>query len=62
MATLTATPSGVLMRAQVERLESMAHLLASLEWPFTIHTPDQLRDSLRDVARQLTAAAERPPG
>ncbi|MEW9517721.1 helix-turn-helix transcriptional regulator [Streptomyces tubercidicus] len=62
MVTLTATPSGVLMRAQVERLESMAHLLASLEWPFTIHTPDQLRQSLRDVAQQLTMAAERRSG
>ncbi|MFE6737113.1 helix-turn-helix transcriptional regulator [Streptomyces tubercidicus] len=62
MATLTATPSGVLMRAQVERLECMARLLASLEWPFTIHAPDQLRDSLRDLARQLTTAAERPSG
>ncbi|MGW8555123.1 helix-turn-helix transcriptional regulator [Streptomyces tubercidicus] len=62
MATLTATPSGVLMRAQVERLECMARLLASLEWPFTIHAPDELRDSLRDLARQLTTAAERTPG
>lgn len=61
IATLTATPTGVLLRAQVQRLESMAHLLASLEWPFTIRSPDQLRQSLKDLAQQLMTAAERPP-
>ncbi|MFG2533009.1 helix-turn-helix transcriptional regulator [Streptomyces sp. NPDC048516] len=62
IVTLTATPAGVLMRAQAARLDSVARLLASLEWPFTVHRPDQLRHSLKDLARQLTAAAERPPG
>ncbi|MEU8786635.1 YafY family protein [Streptomyces sp. NPDC048637] len=61
IATLTAAPTGVLMRAQAARLDSVARLLASLEWPFTIHSPDQLRQSLKDLAQQLTAAAERPP-
>lgn len=62
IVTLTATPTGVLMRAQAARLDSVARLLASLEWPFTVHSPDQLRHSLKDLARQLTAAAERPAG
>ncbi|MGW2005752.1 helix-turn-helix transcriptional regulator [Streptomyces nigrescens] len=62
IVTLTATPTGVLMRAQAAQLDSVARLLASLEWPFTIHSPDQLRQSLKDLARQLTAAAERPLG
>ncbi|WP_329372446.1 YafY family transcriptional regulator [Streptomyces sp. NBC_00669] len=60
-ATLTPRPDGVLIRARADRLDGMARLLASLEWPFTVHSPDELRQSLRDLARQLTAAADRPP-
>ncbi|MFI2209837.1 helix-turn-helix transcriptional regulator [Streptomyces sp. NPDC020141] len=60
-ATLTAQPTGVLMRARAERLDGMAHILASLEWPFTIHQPDELRQALKDLAAQLTAAAQREP-
>ncbi|MFJ3338472.1 helix-turn-helix transcriptional regulator [Streptomyces sp. NPDC086766] len=60
--TLTARTAGVLMRARAERLDGMAHMLASLEWPFTIHRPDELRVALKDLADQLTAAAERTPG
>ncbi|GGL93097.1 transcriptional regulator [Streptomyces fumigatiscleroticus] len=60
--TLTAGPSGVLMRAQAERLDGMAHLLASLEWPFVIHHPDELRKALKDLADRLTAAARREAG
>ncbi|MFC8449022.1 helix-turn-helix transcriptional regulator [Kitasatospora sp. NPDC057223] len=59
--TLTAQPIGVLMQARAERLDGMAHLLASLEWPFTIHSPDELRQALKDLAGQLAAAAERQP-
>ncbi|GGW30902.1 transcriptional regulator [Streptomyces lucensis JCM 4490] len=61
-ATLTARPDGVLMRARAERLDGMAHLLASLEWPFTIHRPDELRQSLKDLAARLAATADRAPG
>ncbi|WP_225840132.1 YafY family protein [Streptomyces sp. NK08204] len=57
--TLTAQPTGVLMRARAERLDGMAHLLASLEWPITVHGPDELRQALRNLADQLTAAAQR---
>jgi predicted DNA-binding transcriptional regulator YafY len=57
--TLTAQPTGVLMHARAERLDGMAHMLASLEWPFTIHQPDELRQALKDLAAQLTAAAQR---
>ncbi|WP_263168932.1 helix-turn-helix transcriptional regulator [Streptomyces sp. SCSIO ZS0520] len=60
--TLTALPSGgVLLRARAERLDGTARLLASLEWPFTVHHPDELRCALRDLAARLTAAAEPPP-
>ncbi len=60
--TLTAQPVGVLMQARAERLDGMAHLLASLEWPFTIHSPDELRQALKDLAGQLAATADRQPG
>lgn len=60
--TLTAQPTGVLMRARAERLDGVAHMLASLEWPFTIHRPDQLRDALKQLAARLAEAAERAPG
>jgi hypothetical protein len=40
----------------------MARLLASLEWPFTIRRPDELRQALKDLAGQLTAAAGRGAG
>ncbi|GAA2257146.1 YafY family protein [Streptomyces amakusaensis] len=59
--TLTAQPAGVLMHARADRLDGMAHLLASLEWPFTIHHPDELRQALKNLAARLTAAAERRP-
>jgi hypothetical protein len=59
--TLTADTAGVVMRARAERLDGMAHLLASLEWPFTIRRPDELRQALKNLAGQLTAAAERAP-
>ena len=61
-AILTAHPTGVLMRAHAERLDGMAHMLASLEWPFTIHRPDELRPALKDLANRLVEAAERPVG
>jgi predicted DNA-binding transcriptional regulator YafY len=60
--TLTADTAGVVMHARAERLDGMAHLLASLEWPFTIRRPGELRQALRNLAGQLTAAAERAPG
>ena len=60
--TLTADTAGVVMHAQAERLDGMARLLASLEWPFTIRRPGELRQALKDLAGQLTAAAERAPG
>ncbi len=60
-ATLTANTTGVLMRARAERLDGMAHLLASLQWPFTIHQPDELRHALKTLADQLAEAAQREP-
>ncbi|MFC5180328.1 helix-turn-helix transcriptional regulator [Actinomadura harenae] len=60
VVTLTAQPTGVLVRGRAERLDGMAHMLASLEWPFTIHRPDELRHALQNLADQLAEAARRP--
>ncbi|MEV7416036.1 YafY family protein [Streptomyces sp. NPDC089919] len=65
--TLTAGADGVLLRARAERLDGMARLLASLEWPFTIDRPEELRPALKSVAAELARAADRraddpPPG
>ncbi|MEV5569335.1 YafY family protein [Spirillospora sp. NPDC052269] len=59
--TLTPRPDGVLMRVQEERLDGMAHMLASLEWPFTIHQPDELRGALKNLADRLAATALATP-
>ncbi|MFD8305081.1 helix-turn-helix transcriptional regulator [Streptomyces sp. NPDC059690] len=60
--TLTPQPAGVLMQARAERLDGMAHLLASLEWPFTVHGPEELRPAIKQLAHQLLASAERTAG
>ncbi|WP_025618311.1 helix-turn-helix transcriptional regulator [Salinispora cortesiana] len=57
--TLEADVAGVVLHARAERLDGMARLLAALEWPFTIRRPDELRPALRNLADQLTAAADR---
>ncbi|MFF2349879.1 helix-turn-helix transcriptional regulator [Kitasatospora sp. NPDC058115] len=54
--TVTATGDGrVLFRARAERLDGMAVMLAGLGWPFTVRSPDALRDELRALAVRLTA-------
>ncbi|HLZ59682.1 MAG TPA: YafY family protein [Ktedonosporobacter sp.] len=50
---------GVLYRADVEDLPWMARLLASLDMPFVIHHPLELRDVLRQHALMLTGYAQR---
>jgi predicted DNA-binding transcriptional regulator YafY len=44
---------GVLLRSQVDDLDWFARQLARLPFPFTIHSPDALRDSLRQLALRL---------
>jgi hypothetical protein len=48
---------GVLLPAHADDLDSAARMLASLGWPFTVREPDELRDSLREVAEVVSAAA-----
>ncbi|MER7704545.1 YafY family protein [Kitasatospora sp. NPDC097605] len=54
--TVTANGDGrVLFRARAEQLDGMAVMLAGLGWPFTVRSPDALRDELRALAARLTA-------
>jgi predicted DNA-binding transcriptional regulator YafY len=48
---------GVLLRAHADDLDAAARMLASLGWPFTVRAPDELRESLRNVADVVSAAA-----
>ncbi|GAB2959758.1 YafY family transcriptional regulator [Amycolatopsis acidiphila] len=57
VAALTPAGDGVLLVARAERLDGMAHLLAALEWPFTIRRPDELRVALGELAQRLAAIA-----
>ncbi len=59
MGTLEQTWEGVLLRTQVEGLEFMARVLVQLECPFRIRHPPELRDAVRQLARQLTRYARR---
>jgi predicted DNA-binding transcriptional regulator YafY len=51
--------NGVILRVDVEDLPWMARLLASLDIPFIVHRPPELRDVLRQYARTLASYAER---
>jgi predicted DNA-binding transcriptional regulator YafY len=55
LADLVATEAGTLLRMHVGSLDWMASLLAGLDCDFTIHRPDELRDSVRLLAERLRA-------
>jgi predicted DNA-binding transcriptional regulator YafY len=50
----------VRVRLRAERLEWIPSLLASLDRPFVIESPDALRDHVHALARRLTASADSP--
>ncbi|CAA9222829.1 MAG: Transcriptional regulator, DeoR family [uncultured Acidimicrobiales bacterium] len=58
---LTEVAGGVRLETRAERLDGMAQLLAGLGWPFTIETPDALRDEVAALAERLRAAASATP-
>ncbi|HEV7787941.1 MAG TPA: YafY family protein [Pseudonocardia sp.] len=58
--TLEARPGGTLLRARAERLDGMATMLAGLGWRFTVHSPDELRTAVRELARRLAADVSEP--
>ena len=57
--SLEATPEGVVMRSSTSDLAWMARVLAGLSFPFVVRRPPELRESLRRLAAEVAALAER---
>src|SRR5579872_1887457 len=51
--TLSATPNGALFQCQYDDVESHARYLMSLNLPFVIHNPPELRDALLRLAERM---------
>jgi predicted DNA-binding transcriptional regulator YafY len=47
------------MRSSTSDLAWMARVLAGLSFPFVVRTPPELRESLRSLAAEIAALAER---
>lgn len=58
-ATLEPVEGGVVLRMFVERLDWLARLLMSLECPFVVRRPPELRTALRELAAEASVYAER---
>ncbi len=54
---LSATPTGVLFQSHVDDLEGQARYLMSLNLPFVIHHPPELREALLRLAEQMVQIA-----
>ena len=59
LATLAQTADGVLFRCNSSNLEWISYVLVSLECPFIVLTPPELRDALRQLAEKIAAMAAR---
>ena len=57
--SLEETPEGVVMHSSTSDLGWMARVLAGLSFPFVIRRPSELRESLRCLAAEVAALAER---
>jgi predicted DNA-binding transcriptional regulator YafY len=55
--TLTATSTGVLFHSQYDDIAGMARYLMSLNLPFVIHHPLELREALLKLAEQMVQIA-----
>jgi predicted DNA-binding transcriptional regulator YafY len=56
LAELFEAPGGTLLRMRVSSLDWMASILAGLDCAFTVHRPDELRESVRSLAARLVAS------
>ena len=59
--TLTPTPTGVLLQEQYDDIESMARYLMSLDLPFVIHNPPELREALLRLGERMVQVAKSSP-
>jgi predicted DNA-binding transcriptional regulator YafY len=57
--SLEETPEGVVMHSSTSDLGWMARVLAGLSFPFVIRRPSELRESLRRLAAEVAALANR---
>jgi predicted DNA-binding transcriptional regulator YafY len=60
LATMAETDKSTLLRMQVGSLEWMAGVLAGLGCGFEIHSPDELRQHVRELAQRLADLARQP--
>jgi predicted DNA-binding transcriptional regulator YafY len=56
--SLTATPKGVLFQSHHNHLPSMARYLVSLNLPFTVQRPPELRKALLELAEEIIGIAK----
>jgi predicted DNA-binding transcriptional regulator YafY len=61
MGTLQETRGGVLFRTSTDALDYIARYLVNLDCPFRIQYPPELKDAVRQLARQLNRYARRGP-
>jgi predicted DNA-binding transcriptional regulator YafY len=61
LGTLEETAGGVLFRSRADPLEWMARLLVEIGCPFRIQHPPELREAVRQLARQISRQARRGP-
>jgi predicted DNA-binding transcriptional regulator YafY len=59
---LSATPDGTLFESDVENLDGQARYLVSLNLPFVVLHPPELRDALRRLADQIVEIASASAG
>ncbi len=59
LATLEETEDGVIFRCNSSNLEWISYVLVSLECPFIVLTPPELRDALRELAEKIVMMAAR---
>jgi predicted DNA-binding transcriptional regulator YafY len=61
LGTLEATTGGVLLRLQADPLDWVARELVQIGCPFRILHPPELRQAVRDLAREISRQARRAP-
>jgi hypothetical protein len=57
--SLQERPKGIVMISSTSDLGWMARVLAGLSFPFVVRKPPELRESLRSLAAEIVALAER---
>jgi predicted DNA-binding transcriptional regulator YafY len=57
VATLEEAPGGVVLRAGTDSLDWLARFLVSLDLPFVVRRPPELRDALRRLASRVAELA-----